>query len=593
MPDWSDIGIDTRGKATGHTKTLCPQCSHTRKKKLDPCLSVDLDQGVYHCFNCGWAGRLKAARDDYGTLPPIRKPDFVPQKPPPGNKGWAYLEGRGIGALWLTHYEVDYRPDVWMPQTGGPTGALCFPYRRGREIVNVKYRSGGKAFRMEKDAELILYGLNDIRADLPLIWVEGEIDKLSVAVAGIPNCVSVPNGAPQPGERESRLRYRYLDSAAVVLEPIRKHVIAVDNDEPGRLLAAELIRRLGPEKCWTVSWPEGCKDANDVLVKHGDKALLDALLGARQVPIEGLLDVGDFREATLDLYRHGLWGGAEPPSALLADAYKVRPGLWTLVTGIPSHGKSAFIDWLLVGLAIKHDWSFALCSPENQPVQRHIAALASLYTGLPFGTTSVMDEADLEDALAWLDGRFHFILPAESFTLDDILARAKAAVLRHGIKGLVIDPWNEIEHQRPAGVTETEYISQSLTTIRRFARLHDIHIWLIAHPAKLQKGPDGAYPVPTPYDVSGSAHWRNKADMALSIYRYVEEPERPIEVYVQKVRFRECGEIGVVPLHFDRYTGRYSDFPLAPQRPSAWQQAAVPDEPSVDAGDEERETWRL
>ena len=48
---------------------------------------------------------------------------------------------------------------------------------------------------------------------------------------------------------------------------------------------------------------------------------------------------------------------------------------------------------------------------------------------------------------------------------------ARAAVYRYGIRGLVVDPYNELDHQRPASMNETEYVSQMLTKIKRFAQV--------------------------------------------------------------------------------------------------------------------------
>jgi twinkle protein len=86
------------------------------------------------------------------------------------------------------------------------------------------------------------------------------------------------------------------------------------------------------------------------------------------------------------------------------------------------------------------------------------------------------------------------------------------------------------------------------------------HLWLVAHPTKLTKDPkQGTYPVPTLYDISGSAHFRNKADMGLSVWRDVMNEHSPTEVHVQKVRFRECGRIGKCELYFDVVSGRFTE----------------------------------
>ena len=165
-----------------------------------------------------------------------------------------------------------------------------------------------------------------------------------------------------------------------------------------------------------------------------------------------------------------------------------------------------------------------------------------------------------------------FIAPEDGLTIQGLLQTAKRLVARHGIRGLLIDPWNEFEHSRGTH-SETEYISSSLTQIRRFARAHGVHVWLVAHPQKLYRKDDGSYPVPTPYDISGSAHWRNKADNAITVWRDEQNTEAPVKIFVQKIRFREVGRIGLVELHWNVVNGRYEDT-VARDIPTHWQEEA-------------------
>jgi len=231
-----------------------------------------------------------------------------------------------------------------------------------------------------------------------------------------------------------------------------------------------------------------------------------------------------------------------------------------VVTGIPGHGKSEWLDALMVNLCMKAGWGFAVFSPENQPLERHFAKLAEKVAEKPFfpGYHERMSVGDLEIAKAFLQHYFTFVLPPEDkLTVDGILELCQHVILKKGVKGIVIDPWNEIDHTRSQNMTETEYISYSLTRVRRFARQYGVHIWLVAHPTKLQKKPDAKeYPVPTPYDISGSAHWRNKADNCIAVYRRKDTNE--VEIHVSKIRFKDVGKVGVLSLNYDNITGRYS-----------------------------------
>jgi twinkle protein len=255
--------------------------------------------------------------------------------------------------------------------------------------------------------------------------------------------------------------------------------------------------------------------------------------------------------------------------------YTVRPGEWTLITGIPGHGKSSFLDNLIVNLARDKDWKFLVFSAENQPVVRHAAGLASIYIGKPFGPSerARMDREDWSYAGAFLDTQIAFLDPAfMDCTLDWILSAAREEIQYRGLNALVIDPWNELDHSRPAGMTETEHISAALSKIRRFAREHSVHIFVVAHPTKLQRdrtleGNSNTYPVPTPWDVAGSAHWRNKADNCLTVWRDVTDELHETHIHIQKIRFREVGRVGVCKMYYDLPSGQFID-PLIGVRPA-------------------------
>jgi twinkle protein len=240
--------------------------------------------------------------------------------------------------------------------------------------------------------------------------------------------------------------------------------------------------------------------------------------------------------------------------------YTVGTGQLTIVTGIPSHGKSEFLDALMVNLAKTHGWIFAVCSPENLPLSRHVAKIAEKYTRKPFfpGRQERMSPNEWAQAIQWIHEHFYWIVPDDAMSIQTLLAKTKALVFRHGVRGLVLDPWNEFEHKRPPSYTETEYIAETLGKITRFARRTGIHVWLVAHPSKLYRKDDGTYPVPTPYDISGSAHWRNKATNCLCVWRDDQDNTTArVEVHVQKVRFKSYGRQGMGEFKWDRGTGCY------------------------------------
>lgn len=478
-----------------------------------------------------------------------------------------YFASRGISANTLKANKIAYGPE-WMPAENKSVTCIQFPYYKGGNVVNVKYRDGKKNFRQAKDAEKCFYRFDEIasmaKKTATLYITEGEMDALAMYECGIHCVTSIPDGAPSPGTKNYEKKFTFLESAEELIAAYGKIVLVVDNDAPGQTLERELARRIGCEKCWRVTYPEGCKDINDVLVKLGQEAVAKVLKEAVAFPVEGLFALREIEEDVMFLYDNGLKRGVSSGWNSLDPFWRIRPGEMTIVTGIPGSGKSNWLDALLVKLRYNHDWSVAIFSPENWPVQRHVANLVEKIVQKPFSpqysNLPRMTKEELSQGLEFMDGFFTFIVPPEDqLSLDDILAKAKAAVFRYGCKALVIDPWNEIEHSRNDKMSETEYISVSLSKIRNFSRWHDIHVFVVAHPQKLQKEKDsGKYNPPSMYDISGSAHWRNKADNGICIHR----PDVNVdvtEVIIQKIRFKENGKLGTVKLAYNRDCGIYFD----------------------------------
>ena len=560
MKIYGDYKIELQGRTGIEVATTCPQCSAVRKKKNSRCLSVNTDKGVWYCHHCGWVGSLK-----YGTEKQPEKQRYYikPQYAVTGKPSSSLFEWFGkrkISNETVQRYSISIQ-EAYMPTVEGNIPCIAFPYIKAGEVVTIKYRSKQKDFRQIAGAEKILFGIDDIKNESWAIIVEGEIDKLSFAEAGIYNAISVPDGAPPPGSKSSDIKFEYLENCKDYLDKLEKIIIAVDNDLAGKTLEQELIRRLGIERCWRVTWPEECKDANDILL-HYDKDELHRLINeARPYPLEGVIEPDDVIFDVLALYQQGVKLGVSTGWIGLDRHYTVRPGEMTIITGVPSHGKSQFLDAMMVNIALEEGWRFAICSPENLPVERHIAKLIEQYSGFPFheGYNMRLPAEELSNCMTWLNKYFKFIVPEETMSIEKLIETAKKVVKRYGITGLIIDPWNEFDHTRPNGVSETEHVSIYLGKLRRFARNNKVHVWVVAHPQKLYRNADGSYPVPTPYEISGSAHFRNKADNCLTVWRDEQEYNRDVKIFVQKIRFKEIGKTGEVTLQYNSVNGKYKD----------------------------------
>ena len=560
MNTFADYGIDTKGRS-GNVKTVCPKCSHTRGNPKDPCLSVDTEKQVWKCHHCSYAGGLGKGVGIDRDRKVYRRPVFQPEPMVhPQLREWFAARGIGVEALAEAKIKLGMK---YFHEAGGEVQAIQFPYFRGGECVNIKSRGlDRKAFMQEGGAEKIFYGLDGIADSSWAVVVEGEIDQLSFVQAGVRNCLSVPDGAPPAGAKASDQKFEYIPNCEADLAHLSKIILAVDNDGPGKTLEEELARRFGPERCYRVQWPTGIKDANEFLLAHGGEALRKFVESCEPWPISGVVEVQSLVDEIESLFLQGEGRGALPGWHGLNPYYSVQVGEMTVVTGIPGHGKSEMIDALMVNLADTLGWVFGVCSPENFPIAGHVAKLMEKYIGKPFrvGPTARMDWTDLVNGIQWLQDHFVFFNPPEDeLNIPAVLNLAKKVVTRYGIRGIVLDPWNEFEHAIAHGQTETGYIGETLTRIRRFARMYGVHVWVVAHPMKLKKREDGTYPVPTPYDINGSAHWRNKADNCIAIYRDVEaDDDHAVQVHVQKVRFRQTGKVGMAELSWNPVNGRYS-----------------------------------
>lgn len=554
------------------TRASCPFCTPSRKNKRVKDLSVTRhkdDSVGYLCHHCGVQGIVtNKPQREKTRVAPVTPAEIASTLPP---ALVSFLDGRKISPhiaeAWGIKIEKQY-----IPAMGTYTDCIAFPHTVKGSVTSVKYRATDYKGFACKGAPVAFYGIDKVT--MPdrggsMTICEGELDCLSLAQVGIENPVSVPNGAggltvSPEGKIDPKddKKFSYLWAAHDLLERASKVVIATDNDAPGDALAEELARRIGKAKCWRVMYPSGCKDANDVLKLHGEAGLREIWDKAEPWPVAGLYDADHYVSAVHDLYEKGQSSGISTGINAVDELYTVVPGQVSIVTGIPGSGKSEFIDQLACNLAEMQNWKIAICSFENPP-HLHISKLIEKRMRKPFhhGNPGRMTRDEWRTGQQWVNDHFHFIEQSDgqSMTIESILERARISVLRHGCRGLIIDPYNYIH--RPRDSSETQWVSDMLSDIRRFAIAHDVHVWFVAHPQKLQRF-DGSVPVPGGYDISGSAAWYAKADMGVTVHR-ASEPNLTL-VRVWKVRFKWAGSLGDAYLAYDPKNGTYTDGRLTP-----------------------------
>ena len=548
-----ELGIKDDGKK----RQTCPSCRDTRSNKTDKSLSINWKLCTAYCYHCDakfFFGKTdKSDKEETATrkkeeTKEYKKPGSLANEEAPGEEVLKWFESRGIPADVVVEEGITQAARVFS-QKGVVEKCMLFPYYEEGELVNRKYRAvKQKHFMLEAGAKLIPWRINEIEDTPECIICEGEMDALSFIVAGYNNVISVPNGAQK--------NLTYLDEFIEThFENKTRIYIASDTDAKGLELRAELVRRFGEEKCRIVTYGEGCKDANELLLQSGAEALRHAIAEAQEVPLEGIFTAEDVKDELLVLFENGLQQGAVLHMGELDRLLSVEVGRLMVVTGIPGDGKSEFLDEMAIRLWRYYDWRCAWFSPENFPVTLHHPKLIEKLIGKRFIKT-MMSRMELDAAVEYLSRNFFDILPEEGYRVDTILEKAEALVRRKGIRVFILDPYNCLEHQIPTGQSETQYISEFLEKLRNFARRRQVLVILAAHPTKMKRDPlTKQFPVPTMYDISGSAAFFNKADFGIAIER--DRNKEVTRIHVQKVKFRHLGQPGIASFMYNYHNGRF------------------------------------
>lgn len=543
-------------------RSICPFCNSIRTNKKDKCLSIDTSSGAYYCHYCNAKGYFKSRLEETLSkdikLYKPKKMSYI--KPKPKNSETEkkfsdsfieYFNSRGISKETLIKARVTQ--DVVTYDGGRRVGYIGFNYYLNDELINVKSRTRDKKFMLVSGAELIPYNINSIAPDAfeeeeekICLFVEGEIDALTYIECGFEHTVSVPNGA------NTSLEYlnNFIDSHFDKLDCI---YISVDNDKKGVECRNELIRRFGADMCKLVEYPKPCKDINEVLVQYGRDAVVECVKNAKELKIDGIQELVDVEAALDDIFEHGFEKGATFGIPSLDDILSIKTGLLHIVTGVPSHGKSFMLNYLLIRLNLLHNWKIAFFSPEFYPVSHHIAQTIETYGGKRFCKENYNTKT-YETMKDYLCRNIFWIDPNDT-DINSVMERAKYLIRKKGIKVLVIDPFNALTDKERKNQKQDEYISEFLQKLRWFCRKYDVAGFLIMHPVKLQKLENGQYPVCDLYNCKGASEINDKADVGLTVWRNKEEDYA--ELHVTKMKFRNLGKNGHATFKFDINNGRY------------------------------------
>lgn len=496
-------------------------------------------------------------------------------------KANTWFNKRGITKPTLERFLI-FTKNQFMPQTAKEESCICFPYIRDGQIVNIKYRDAHKNFMLVKDAELIFYNIQTVADKKKVIITEGEVDCMSAYEAGYGrDCnedgvidtlseyavISVPNGASKGNQK-----MEYLDNCAELLMGVHEFIIATDNDEAGKMLKDELIRRLGVERCKTISYPieevvplenglkRRCKDFNEILVYFGKQSIISSVENSEFIPVDGVYYLEDIFSSMLENFKRGIVLAPTTRVPIMDDYFRWKKGDINLFTGYGNHGKTTFAIQLMLIKSLYDGWKWAVFSPENYPANDFYDDIVEMFCGK---WIAEITEEEYVVACHFINDHFYFVYPEDEHDINSIHEKFRYLVMKKGVDGVMIDPFNQLDKTQRPYERDDQYLSIVLKDIKRFALLNCISYNIVAHPVKPRKEEDKSLPVVDMYDIAGGAMWGNKVDQIISYYRsqfHVDKNSPEVEIYIQKVkRKRTGGQMGNFSLRFNWNKKRFSN----------------------------------
>lgn len=485
-----------------------------------------------------------------------------------------YMTHRGLDVecavkmgISLETSQSEKRPGEW----------LRIPFYKGGEVVNNKYRSlNEKRFQQDTGGSQVFYNYDVITdvtlEDYPLVIVEGEFDALAAIQSGIPRVVSVPAGASIVQDLENSDKYNFYDDAANdIAAHVKEVIIAVDNDTNGKAMQQDLAILIGRAKCKYVTYPMKrsetevrCKDLNDVLQEWGEYGVQKTFSddNVKWFDVSGVHDID------------GIPPQAERVSWAinpLGFDLKIRTRDFTVVTGIPNHGKSTFIDVLVFKLIKQYGLNVFFASMETHPVDDHLRKMQTWYHSKAIQHQSPEEQEEAKD---WVRKHFQFMVVSEAdeeagISLESFKQRALTAIVRHGVKIIVLDPWNELDHKKRRDESTTEYVGRAIRELKAFAKRNNVHLIVAAHPTKMQRNRDtGELEPPGLYNIADSAKWYDKCDIGIIIHKC---DKSTTMIDIQKTKhWDDIGRPATKYFFFDPERYEYSPAPSPEEKAEAF-----------------------
>lgn len=529
--------------------TFCPYCRGGRKRDKDT-FSINTSSGLFECkrSSCGVKGNMITLsrdfnfsisdevdryynRNDYNNKFKSFRESHIEVK----DAAIKYLKERGISADICKKYEITIKKDT--------DNILVFPFKNeAGELKFIKYRNinfqkgitpGHKEW-CEADCMPILFGMNHCEDFSTLVITEGQIDSLSVTEAGIKNAVSVPTGCNG---------FTWIPHCWDWFSKFEELIIFGDC-EKGIITLADVLSKRFPNKVKIVRQDDylGCKDANELLQKHGKQAVINAVKQAEVTPVKSIKRLSDV-EAVDILNSESIKTGIDEIDKTLSGGFHL--GQVILLTGKRGDGKSTFMSQLICN-ATEQGYNSFVYSGEL------VDFYFKRWIDMQFIGKKVLRNTEIDELNKWYHDRIFLYdnSSIEDEETGELLDIVEKAIQRYDTKFICLD---NLMTAIDIGMNEDLYRAQSkfVGKLAKLAKLHNVVILLVAHPRKSRDGF-------TNDDVSGSADITNKVDVVMSYCRVADgtDDERQLKITKNRLTGKLTSESNDIRLFYSQDSKR-------------------------------------
>lgn len=460
----------------------------------------------------------------------------------------SWLQSKGISSEEIDKRQLDLE-EVYIPSVGQSRKAIKIPFIVDGAVVGHKFidQSGNYVL----DCRDRVFNLDGIKDADTLYLADNETEVMALSSHGFQ--ATCP---PDWQDVKCLKKLGFLQNIAAEKKGV---TLLLSRTEQAILWERTLSHFFVRQKSHTVTFPENCISICDVIAKHGAKGVQQALEQKCALPLHGVHSFADYSQEIEDYYDGKSLKMYSTGFPNLDRLFKFQPGNLTVITGVPSSGKSQVMDQLIINTIRDHKWNWCIYSPEMFPPSVHFQNLSEKLIGSPMFGHGRMSRENVVEAINYLHRYVKIIVPDEGEkSVQEVLDATRLAIMKWGINAVLYDPYNSFDHVMRHGENEVQYISRFLSAMRNFARVNNVWVGIISHPTKIDRLDSGEYRVPTPYDIAGASHWRNKCDCCLCVWRPLQTPSNEVTLHVQKVRSKYVGQTGSCTFTWERSSGRFT-----------------------------------